>query len=112
MTSSSTGISKTVGELLVLDVLTRHGIDKDHKRQLTEEQRNEIAELIENLKTQSEEFLKNHSATSTTHTEADMVTEPTTSPSIERTNESSAPLLTVPKHERKRKKHHSHRDRK
>lgn len=63
--SSSEDLSKTLGELLVLDIFAKHGFDKVEKRQLSDEQKQEIKRLVENLKTQTETFLKNQ-ATQTT----------------------------------------------
>ncbi|MFD2169729.1 hypothetical protein [Tumebacillus lipolyticus] len=50
-------LSKGMSELLVSDVLLKHGITQDQRRKLTAEQKQEIMDLVKDLQRQVDQFV-------------------------------------------------------
>jgi|GEM_PF-5809344 len=61
----SNPIAKSVGELILMDVFAKHGISKDQRRELSEEQKQELRKIVQDLKKQTEAFLRQSPATRT-----------------------------------------------
>jgi hypothetical protein len=55
-------VTRSVGELLLLDVFTRHGIAEDNRRTLSPEQKQHIRDLVQDIKQDTEKFLQSQAS--------------------------------------------------
>ncbi|GMA63630.1 hypothetical protein NZD89_27570 [Alicyclobacillus fastidiosus] len=58
-------VTKGIGDLLISDVLSRHGIQRENRRPISEEQKQKIRELVEDLQAQVDQFMKQQSMKTT-----------------------------------------------
>ncbi|MFB5190946.1 hypothetical protein [Alicyclobacillus fastidiosus] len=58
-------VTKGIGDLLISDVLSRHGIQREHRRPISEEQKQKIRELVTDLQAQVDQFIKQQSMKTT-----------------------------------------------
>lgn len=58
ITEQLTKLSKTMGEVVITDVLNKYDVKPEHRRQLSPEQKAEIKNLVEDIKAQVESLLQ------------------------------------------------------
>ncbi|GEO26961.1 hypothetical protein AAC03nite_27460 [Alicyclobacillus acidoterrestris] len=58
-------VTKGIGELLISDVLSKHGIRRENTRQISDEQKQKIRELVKDLQAQVDEFMKQQAVKTT-----------------------------------------------
>ncbi|ARU60053.1 hypothetical protein CBW65_02465 [Tumebacillus avium] len=90
-------ISKGMSELLIADMFNKHGIQPEHRRQMTADQKQEIIDLVQDLQRQVDEFMKQGLVEKNVQLEPKapppgrIVAEPSSSPAPTLNNEAAAP---------------------
>lgn len=56
-------VTKNIGDMLITDVFVKHGVNSQQKKAISEEQRQKVKSLIEDLQKQVDEFLVKQSKT-------------------------------------------------
>jgi spore coat protein W len=68
--SDADKVTKSLSDLIITDTFLKHGITDDKRRNLTDDQKQQIRDLVEDLKQQVDQFVKNSTAVTATAAQA------------------------------------------